>query len=84
MAGALNGIGGQQQQIPLATPFQPGQKAAQVPAEDDRQAKTDKVPFQDSRAREPDSGGGYVRQSLATEGDPGREKSRGSVVDVTV
>ncbi len=83
MAGALNGIGSQQQQIPLATPFQPGQKASQAP-EDESRAKADKAHFQDSRAREPDSGGGYVRQSLVAESDASREKSRGSVVDVTV
>ena len=42
MAGPLNGIGGQQQ-IPLATPFQPGQNGSQVRPQDNREPKPNQV-----------------------------------------
>lgn len=92
MAGPLNGVGYGQQQVPLATTFQPGKNNDQVRAQNDSAAQP-KENFvqpqgtpaaQGQRAEAPDHN--LLRNSLKAELDPSQQSDarRGSVVDITV
>ena len=86
MAGPLNGIGGQQQ-IPLATPFQPGQTGAQVRPQDERAPKPNQVAQPSSQlgqAQQPDTRNSRDLQSLLKEAESTGERDRGSVIDITI
>ncbi len=85
MAGPLNGIGGQQ--IPLATPFQPGQ---QVRPQDEKTPKQDKIQPQGAQAnqaqttdRNPKDLQSLLNDLRSIVSDDG-EPRRGSVVDITI
>jgi hypothetical protein len=86
MAGPLNGIGGQQQ-IPLATPFQPGQNGTQVRGNDERTPKPNQIQApgaQAAQSQEPETRNSRDLQSLLREAEATGEKGRGSVIDITI
>jgi hypothetical protein len=86
MAGPLNGIGGQQQ-IPLATPFQPGQNGSQVRGQDERSPKPNQVQQPSSQlgqVQEPETRSSKDLQSLLKEAEATGQTGRGSVIDITI
>ncbi len=86
MAGPLNGIGGQQQ-IPLATPFQPGQNGSQVRPQDNREPKANQVQQPGSQlgqVQEPETRSSKDLQSLLKDAEASGERGRGSVIDITI
>ena len=87
MAGPLNGIGGQQQ-IPLATPFQPGQNGSQVrpqPGVGDARMQTVQQPSsQLGQVQEPETRSSKDLQSLLREAEASGQTGRGSVIDITI
>lgn len=86
MAGPLNGIGGQQQ-IPLATPFQPGQNGSQVRPQDERTPKANQVQqpaSQLGQAQEPETRSSRDLQNLLKEAEASGQTGRGSVIDITI
>lgn len=85
MAGPLSGIGGQQ--IPLATPFQPGQNGSQVREQNDRDPKPNRVQpqgFQPAQSQESETRNSKDLRGLFQEAETLPQRSRGNVVDITI
>jgi hypothetical protein len=85
MAGPLNGIGGQQ--IPLATPYQPGQNGSQVRQQTDREPQPNRVSppgAQAAQSQESETRNSRDLRSLLQDTEALPQRARGNVVDLTI
>jgi hypothetical protein len=92
MAGPLSGLGSQQ--VPLSSPFQPGQNTGQVRASPEQRPQENRVQPQQASAAQSQSTGAENRErartddatsfkTASTQGGTS-EQRRGSVIDITV
>lgn len=96
MAGPLSGVGSGQQQIALATPFQPGQGPGAIRRDENQQARDNRIQPQGSEAGQAQASNAQNQnskngseQSLISNlkqvsGEQNTSAKRGSVLDITV